>query len=103
MTFMKSIDLETRMRALEYFHSLRTPPGAYVVVRLDGRGFSRFTEGRYAKPFDEAFRDCMIATANAAVSEMNAVYAYTKSDEISLLSLATTRLRVRTRQRFAAD
>ncbi len=41
-----------RMRALEYFHSLRFLPGAWVILRLDGHGFSRFTETRYEKPFD---------------------------------------------------
>jgi tRNA(His) 5'-end guanylyltransferase len=40
---------EQRMRALEYFHSLRVLPGAWVVLRVDGRSFSRFTEAHYHK------------------------------------------------------
>ena len=40
---MKADDLETQMRALEFYHSLRFLPGAWLVLRLDGRGFPRFT------------------------------------------------------------
>jgi tRNA(His) 5'-end guanylyltransferase len=42
---------EKRMRALECFHPLRLLPGAWVVVRVDGRGFSRLTTSRFEKPF----------------------------------------------------
>lgn len=76
---------EKQMRSLEYFHSLRLLPGAWVVVRLDGRGFSRFTESGYEKPFDEKFHQLMVETAKAILSEMQGIYAYTESDEISVL------------------
>ena len=39
---MKPDDFEKRLRTLEYFHALRLIPGAWAVVRVDGRGFSRF-------------------------------------------------------------
>ena len=76
---------EQRMRALEYFHSLRVLPGAWVVLRVDGRGFSRFTEAHYEKPFDPAFHALMLQTARALLEELQGVYAYTESDEISVL------------------
>ncbi|MEP0832344.1 tRNA(His) guanylyltransferase Thg1 family protein [Microcoleus sp. AS-A8] len=41
---MDSDRFEQKMRSLEYFHSLRLLPGAWVVIRVDGRGFSRFTD-----------------------------------------------------------
>jgi hypothetical protein len=44
---MRPDEFKGRMRALEVFHSLRLPPGAWVILRLDGRSFSRFTEGRF--------------------------------------------------------
>jgi tRNA(His) guanylyltransferase len=76
---------EVAQRAREYFHSLTVPPGAWTVLRLDGRSFSRFTEQRFAKPFDPRFADHMVATAQTLLTELAARYAYTESDEVSLL------------------
>lgn len=76
---------EREMRALEYYHALRVVPGAWVVIRVDGRSFSRFTETRFEKPFDLKMRDCMVAAATALLEQLQGVYAYTESDEISVL------------------
>lgn len=73
------------MRKGECYHSLRVPPGVWIVVRVDGRGFSRFTESRFDKPFDASFRDHMVAASKALMEALGGVYAYTESDEISLL------------------
>jgi tRNA(His) guanylyltransferase len=73
------------MRGLEVYHSLRLPPGAWVILRLDGRGFSRFTASRFEKPFDPRFHDAMVQTAQAVLEELQGLYAYTESDEISVL------------------
>jgi tRNA(His) guanylyltransferase len=35
---MDNDEFEKRMRELEYFHGLRALPGAWVVIRVDGRG-----------------------------------------------------------------
>jgi tRNA(His) 5'-end guanylyltransferase len=59
--------------------------GAWTVVRVDGRSFSRFTAQRYAQPFDEAFHDAMTRTATAILQDLHGIYAYTESDEISVL------------------
>lgn len=82
---MDNQSFENRMRELEYFHNLRVLPGAWVVVRVDGRSFSRFTETRFEKPFDLQFHQMMVKTAQALLEEMQGVYAYTESDEISVL------------------
>ena len=82
---MNNDDFEGRMRGLEYFHSLRLLPGAWTVIRVDGRGFSRFTESRFEKPIDIRFRDIMIKTAQALLKELQGIYVYTESDEISIL------------------
>lgn len=78
-------DLETRQRAREWFHGLTALPGAWIVIRVDGRGFSRFTEDRFDKPFDARFSELMTGTAQALLTEFDGRYAYTESDEISVL------------------
>lgn len=82
---VQSSDFEKRMRAGECFHSLRMLPAAWVVLRLDGHGFTRFTNGRFDKPFDARFHDHMIEAARGLLEKFQGVYAYTESDEISIL------------------
>jgi tRNA(His) 5'-end guanylyltransferase len=81
----KRKDLEARMRSLEWFHRERILPGLWLIVRLDGRAFGRFTSTRFEKPFDPRVRDMMCAAARALLIDFNGLYAYTVSDEISLL------------------
>jgi len=82
---MTPSDLDKQMRSLEYFHSLRFLPGAWVILRLDGRGFSQFTESRFEKPFDARFHEYMVQTTKVILEEFQGLYAYTESDEISVL------------------
>lgn len=82
---MTANEFERKMRQGEMFHALRLPLNAWTVVRIDGRSFSRYTESRFEKPFDARFRDLMLAAVRALMTETNALYAYTESDEISLL------------------
>jgi tRNA(His) guanylyltransferase len=70
-----------RMRALECFHDLRLLPGAWVVVRADGRGFSRFTASRFDKPFDTVFHKLMVQMAPAL---LEALQCGTRYVEIAL-------------------
>jgi tRNA(His) 5'-end guanylyltransferase len=63
-------------------------PGIHIVARLDGRNFTRLTGElcSFEKPFDERFRDHMVATTRHPMScGFRVVYGYTQSDEISLL------------------
>jgi len=78
-------EFERKMRLGEAFHALRVPPNCWTVVRVDGRSFSRYTAERFEKPFDPRFRDLMLAAARALTVELGAIYAFTESDEISLL------------------
>ena len=78
-------DLESRMRAREWFHSLTLLPGAWTIIRVDGRSFSRFTETRFDKPFDLRFSTLMADTAKALLNDLGGRYAYTESDEISVV------------------
>jgi len=78
-------EFERAQREREYFHRLTVLPGAWTVLRLDGRGFSGFTQKQFDKPFDARFSDLMVATTETLLNELGAQYAYTESDEISLL------------------
>lgn len=63
-------------------------PDVYVVARLDGRGFTRLTKELLAldRPFDERFRDAMIATVSHLMNcGFKISYGYCQSDEISIL------------------
>jgi tRNA(His) 5'-end guanylyltransferase len=82
---MDSRRFEVLQRDREWFHGLRLLQGAWSVVRVDGRGFTRFTEGVFDKPFDEELSRCMIAAADALIVELGGRYAFTASDEISVL------------------
>jgi tRNA(His) 5'-end guanylyltransferase len=82
---MKTDELEDRMRAMECFHSLRLMDGVFPIIRVDGRSFSRLTEAKFEKPFDARFHEAMLLTAEALLKETRAIYAYTESDEISLV------------------
>jgi tRNA(His) guanylyltransferase len=76
---------DDKMRELEYFHDLRLLTGTWAIVRVDGRSFSRFTESRFEKPFDLKFHELMVATTEALLSGLEGIYAFTESDEISIL------------------
>jgi tRNA(His) guanylyltransferase len=71
-------DLETR------YAGETIQAGAPFFVRIDGRGFSKFTKG-FRKPFEPAMIDLMTATTSHLVEEFNAKLGYTQSDEITLL------------------
>lgn len=82
---MRGDEFEAGQRAREWFHSQVLLPGAWAILRVDGRTFSRFTEQRFDKPFDPRFAQLMTDTAEAILTEFNGRYAYTESDEISVL------------------
>jgi tRNA(His) guanylyltransferase len=66
-------------------YSLKLEIGEALCLRFDGRSFSSFTKG-YDKPFDEAILNSMIAATEAACQEIQgAFFAFTQSDEITVL------------------
>lgn len=81
---MKSDTLEDRMRRLEYYHSLIVLPDTYPIIRVDGRSFTKLTRGM-EHPFDLKFHEAMVETASALLVELGGLYAFTESDEISVL------------------
>jgi len=84
---MKFDELDQQMRVFETAHDYCVLPGVHIVARLDGRGFTRLTKEvhKFQAPFDIRFRDLMQSTTEGLITEFNAIYGYTQSDEISLL------------------
>lgn len=85
---MKFDELDRKMRVYETVADYCVLPGMYMVARLDGRSFTRLTKDvcQFEAPFDIRFRDLMVGTAESLMScGFNIRFAYTESDEISLL------------------
>ena len=85
---MKFEQLDRRMRVFETAHDHCVLPGVHMVARIDGRSFSHLTrvEHGFEAPYDERFRDCMVATLQHVMScGFSVIYGYTQSDELSLL------------------
>lgn len=77
--------LGDRMKAYEAVHRAVLPRRTYTLLRLDGRSFHSYLRG-CERPFDEGFMADMDAVAEALCAEVSgAAFAYTQSDEISLL------------------
>lgn len=83
-------DMATRMKGYEACFAVDLLRRMPVVVRLDGRAFHSL---RLQKPFDEDFRQAMVAAARCVIAEMqNFKLAYLQSDEASFLMLDTDSL-----------
>ena len=85
---MKFDDLDKKMRVFETAHDHCVLPGIYMVARIDGRSFTKLTKEKhkFKAPYDEKFRDYMIETIKHLMNcGFNIKYAFTESDEISLL------------------
>lgn len=85
---MKFDELDQKMRVYETAADYCVLPGIYMIARLDGRSFTRLTKEicQFEAPFDQRFRDMMVATAESLMNcGFRVRYTYTQSDEISLL------------------
>ena len=86
---MRIDDLDERMRRFETALDPCVLPGVYIVARLDGRNFTRLTKEvcPFEAPFDFRFHDLMLQTAEHLMGGggVEVIYAFTQSDEISLL------------------
>jgi tRNA(His) guanylyltransferase len=82
---MKKDSFGDRMKSYEAAEAQRLLPADLpVLVRIDGRRFSRFTRG-FRKPFDPALTGAMRETCRILVEETRARIGYVQSDEISLV------------------
>ena len=77
--------LSDKMKRLEDISNIKLQPKKPVIIRLDGRAFSKFTKG-LEKPFDEDISYIFQLTALELASEIqNAKFIYSQSDEINIL------------------
>lgn len=86
---MDKTSLGDRMKEYEAAYDTSMMRRVPVVVRLDGKGFSRLTKRlKLEKPFDGRFLDMMADTMLSVASQVEGcVIGYTQSDEISLVLL----------------
>ena len=77
-------DLGTRIKKYEKESEYIIPYSNYIIMRVDGHKFSKFTKG-FKKPFDSIIVETMENTAKDLFVEFNAVTAYVQSDEITLV------------------
>lgn len=85
---MKFDTLDKKMRLYETWNEATVLDGMFLVARIDGRGFTRLTKEQldFDKPFDLRFHEYMSETVQHLMNcGFNVIYAYTQSDEISLL------------------
>ena len=84
---LPSHELDRHMRSRENEIETSIEEGAFLVVRLDGRGFTRLTETLgFSKPFDDTFHRHMVETSRHLMGcGFPVLYGYTQSDEISLV------------------
>lgn len=82
-------ELDGAMRAYEQSLDMWIAPKMYIIVRLDGRSFTKLTKEtcKFEAPFDERFRDLMVDTLKYLMenSGFQTVYGFTESDEMSIL------------------
>lgn len=82
---MKSDIFGDRMKAYEKeYTSASVSIDQILCVRIDGKGFSKFTKG-FVKPFDDVLGETMKKTMTTLVKETHASIGYTQSDEITLI------------------
>jgi tRNA(His) guanylyltransferase len=74
------------MKECEIFSGLKVPCGSKIIIRIDGRKFSKLSRDlKFKKPYDEQFRDIMVKTSEDFFKEFSPAFIYTFSDEINIL------------------
>ena len=74
------------MKECEIFSSLRVPCESRIVLRIDGRKFSKLSNSlKLEKPYDISFVKAMAAACLEFSREFSPSFVYTFSDEINVL------------------
>ena len=79
-------ELENRMVSLRSKYEDRLPNNQYVVVMVDGKGFSKHIKNKFERPFSNKFIDIMDYAAESVFHEFaTCIFAYVQSDEITFV------------------
>ncbi len=78
------LKLGDRMKTYEREYEMYIPYDKYIIIRIDGHKFSKFTRGMI-KPFCDTLSKAMEETTKGLCKEFNAISGYTQSDEITLI------------------
>jgi tRNA(His) guanylyltransferase len=82
---MKKDEFGDRMKHYEKkYTSAHIPIHEPLCIRIDGKGFSKFTKG-FKKPFDDILSSAMVTTMLSLVKNTHASFSFTQSDEITLI------------------
>lgn len=80
---------ESLKEKCKYYQSLydyKLLPNSYVIVHLDGKNFSKVIKNNFELPFDDNFINMMNETTKYLCENVqNVEFAYTQSDEITLI------------------
>ncbi|WVF67913.1 hypothetical protein IAT40_002675 [Kwoniella sp. CBS 6097] len=93
----------------EYVRNYETPdplmPNTFIVVRIDGRGFHKFSDAHsFEKPNDQRALDLMDLAAKTVMDEYkDVVLAFGESDEYSFLLRRSTKLYNRRRSKISSS
>lgn len=83
---MKFKNLEDKCQYYRSLTDYKLLPNTPILVMLDGKNFSTMIKNNFKKPFDDDFIEMMNNTAKFLCNNIQGVkFAYTQSDEISLL------------------
>ena len=83
---MKFKNLEDKCQYYRGLTDYRIQGNNDILVMLDGKNFSKLIKNNFKKPFDDDFINMMNKTAQFLCENVQGVkFAYTQSDEISLL------------------
>ena len=76
--------LGTRLKGYEREFESRINSQSFIVVRLDGHKFSKFTKG-FKAPFDDILSNTMQNTSEDLLEKFGAALTYKQSDEITMV------------------
>ena len=86
---IKVMKFDTLKQKCEFYRSLtdyKLMPNSYVLAMVDGHCFSKMIKNKFDRPFDDMFIKMMNETAKYLCENIQgAKFAYTQSDEISIL------------------
>jgi len=74
-----------KIKPIEKEYEIEIPKSKHIVIRMDGKRFSKFTKKYFKKPFDIQLSNAMVESMKFVFKNFNASFGYTQSNEITLI------------------